>query len=128
MNSFFYTPDEIVREGESMPTKGLFCPACETYIPYAFGMTQEVETILRAQLSNGKRIEVINTLRQQVGFPLSWTKIWVLHPNGPEPAPPAPPATPYPYCGKPLRTAQAKQCRFCRRDWHDPNNLRFLQE
>ena len=34
--------------------------------------------------------------------------------------PRAEPATaPCPYCGQPLRTSSAKQCRFCRQDWHD---------
>lgn len=28
-----------------------------------------------------------------------------------------------PYCGKELRTPQAKQCRHCHTDWHDPNNV-----
>jgi ankyrin repeat protein len=27
-----------------------------------------------------------------------------------------------PYCGRPLRTAQAKQCFSCHMDWHDPAN------
>ena len=27
-----------------------------------------------------------------------------------------------PYCGSPLRTSFAKQCRHCLRDWHDANN------
>ena len=39
-------------------------------------------------------------------------------------SPPEEPATaPCPYCGQPLRTPSAKQCRFCRRDWHDPDNV-----
>lgn len=31
-----------------------------------------------------------------------------------------------PYCGKALRTPWARQCRHCRRDWHDPERLRSL--
>ncbi|HXV81623.1 MAG TPA: hypothetical protein VEG60_17220 [Candidatus Binatia bacterium] len=39
-------------------------------------------------------------------------------------SPPEEPATaPCPYCGQPLRTSSAKQCRFCGRDWHDPENV-----
>ena len=30
---------------------------------------------------------------------------------------------PCPYCGEPLRTSIAKQCRFCKMDWHDPANV-----
>lgn len=30
---------------------------------------------------------------------------------------------PCPYCGEPLRTVAAKQCRQCGTDWHDPNNV-----
>ncbi len=38
------------------------------------------------------------------------------------PPPEEPVTAPCPFCGKPLRTSSAKQCRFCRRDWHDPDN------
>jgi hypothetical protein len=31
-----------------------------------------------------------------------------------------------PYCGMLLRGFHAKQCRHCKRDWHDPENLRQL--
>jgi hypothetical protein len=30
---------------------------------------------------------------------------------------------PCPYCGEPLRTARATQCRKCLMDWHDPDNV-----
>lgn len=35
-------------------------------------------------------------------------------------------ATPCPYCGAALRTREAKQCRKCGTDWHDPNNVTKL--
>jgi hypothetical protein len=31
-----------------------------------------------------------------------------------------------PYCGSMLRNFQAKQCRYCKRDWHDPQIIRWL--
>jgi predicted RNA-binding Zn-ribbon protein involved in translation (DUF1610 family) len=34
--------------------------------------------------------------------------------------------TPCPYCGGMLRTRQAKQCRHCGRDWHDPDQVTSL--
>jgi hypothetical protein len=30
---------------------------------------------------------------------------------------------PCPHCGEPLRTPEAKQCRKCLMDWHDPENI-----
>jgi len=35
--------------------------------------------------------------------------------------------TPCPYCGGMLRTQQAKQCRHCGRDWHDPDQVTDLK-
>ncbi len=34
---------------------------------------------------------------------------------------------PCPYCGEKLRTPVAKQCRFCKRVWHDENELKWLK-
>jgi len=33
-----------------------------------------------------------------------------------------------PFCKNLLRSANAKQCRFCRRDWHDPEKITVLGE
>jgi len=33
------------------------------------------------------------------------------------------PGPPCPYCGEPLRTGLARQCRFCGTDWHDPDHI-----
>jgi len=30
---------------------------------------------------------------------------------------------PCPFCGEPLRTPRARQCGYCRMDWHDPGNV-----
>ncbi len=37
-----------------------------------------------------------------------------------------PDPTPCPFCGRPLVTPRARQCRFCKMDWHDPSNPRKL--
>jgi hypothetical protein len=43
-------------------------------------------------------------------------------PSGPPIFDPPEPG-PCPYCGESLRTSMAKQCRFCKMDWHDPTNV-----
>jgi hypothetical protein len=30
------------------------------------------------------------------------------------------------FCGVELRTSDAMQCRHCKRDWHDPDNILIL--
>lgn len=53
----------------------------------------------------------------ELGLELGWAKLWVTHDERPELDQKA--TAPCPYCGKPLRTPAAKQCRFRGRDWHD---------
>jgi len=61
-------------------------------------------------------------IRQQAD---AWNHWREEHPP-PEPRQPSPPFLnppkpgPCPYCGEPLRTSIARQCRFCKMDWHDP--------
>ena len=31
-----------------------------------------------------------------------------------------------PFCDGELRSPEATQCRHCKRDWHDPNNIKTL--
>jgi hypothetical protein len=123
MDPFFYTPEEIALAEDITPTKGEFCPVCKTYIPYVLGMTPEVAAQIRVHLSGEQSSVARYALRKLFGFPLGWVKIWWIHRDGlHEP----PPETPCPYCSLPLRTPYAKQCRHCRKDWHDLNNIKFL--
>lgn len=59
------------------------------------------------------RIEILKELREASGCEFWMAKSWVSHKTFKLPEP-----TPCPNCGQPLRTARAKQCRFCRSDWH----------
>jgi hypothetical protein len=62
-------------------------------------------------------------LRRLTGCSLRFAKAWAVHPHGSNHEDPS---APCPFCGQPLRTSEAKQCRHCRRDWHDPENITFL--
>lgn len=50
------------------------------------------------------------------GSPPRWAKIWVSHMGRPDLADST---VPCPFCGRPLKTARAKQCQHCLMDWHD---------
>jgi len=64
-------------------------------------------------LNRFDRIQILKELRQEIGCQFALTQAWVSHKTFDLPEP-----TPCPHCGKPLQTAPARQCRFCRRGWH----------
>lgn len=70
-----------------------------------------------------KPIQAIQELRNLTGCSIAEGKMWVNEKreqiwkeN-----------LPCPYCGEKLRTPVAKQCRFCKRDWHDEKELKWLK-
>lgn len=79
-----------------------------------------------------KPIQAVLGLKELTSCSLSEGKKWVddkreekaaeLHKKYVEALPPCP------FCGEKLRTHLAKQCRFCLRDWHDENDIKWLKQ
>ncbi len=76
-----------------------------------------------ALIAESKIITAIKRLREKTGSTLKGCKEWVdarlqtVLPSVRNVG------MPCPYCSKPLRTDQAKQCFECARDWHDPRTI-----
>ena len=88
------------------------------------GVRQEYDWVLRhcpgfavvqqSQIWAGDKPLDLLTLRSRDGLERQvYFDISAFFGKGKQPGPPCP------YCGEPLRTPRAKQCRKCRRDWHD---------
>lgn len=115
-----YTREEVIAAGSELPTRGLLCHDCDEFIPVFEDLSEEDERRVIHCMQHGRLIMATIELREATGCSLEWAKLWVQHRGRPEPAKEP---TPCPYCGEPLRTSLAKQCRFCRRDWHDEDNV-----
>jgi hypothetical protein len=101
------------RDPNALPQRGQFCPRCEKYIPQFADITPDVEAELRRS-----SIEVVREkLPQLTGCSEVWTKLWMVHADGPHEA--DPPPKPCPYCGNMLKTGRAQQCLACGADWHN---------
>jgi hypothetical protein len=102
------------------PERGEYCPRCGCHIPEYSDLSKAVESNLRERLAEGTSVSVISNEFQEItGCPLRWFKIWLIHPDGPQPLGWSRLSSkPCPYCGKLLRTVQAQQCFNCGADWH----------
>lgn len=126
MVSEVYTHADVVALSQEMPERGPLCACCKTKIPQFADLAKADESRVRHLISQGRSIMAMNELREATGCSLLWAKIWVNH--GCRPKLLDYREAPCPYCGKGLRTVYARQCRHCRRNWHDPKHLRSLDD
>src|SRR5580765_2456309 len=119
-----YTGDEMMHlAADALPTRGPVCPKCGACIPQFADLTEEDEARLRKLIREDRKMMATQELRSLTRCPVGWAKIWVLHSGR---ADAAGTTAPCPYCGKPLKTALAKQCPHCNMDWHDPAHPKRL--
>ena len=97
------------------PDRGAYCPKCECHIPAFNSICPETELELRAIDSSAIQMK---RLIEITGCSMNWAKIWATHPDGPHRKFGDNDAPPCRFCGKQLRTKQAKQCVECGADWH----------
>jgi hypothetical protein len=88
------------------------CDKCHGRIPQ-FAMTEDLRAELDVLVKKSP-IQAMARIRQ-AGCSYEAAQAWTVHQyhycrEGC--------TTPCPFCGKTLRTAEAKQCRFCGADWH----------
>jgi len=116
-----YTREEVLAAGDSFPERGLLCHRCKTKIPQFKDLSERDESRIRQMIRENRRMMAMAELRAATGCSSRWARIWVYHEGRPKPLENE--TVSCPYCGMPLRTSLAKQCRYCRRDWHDSENV-----
>lgn len=90
------------------------CSECEREVP-EFEFAGAFQDKVNELKNRGDRIGIIKALRSASGCDLPVAKGWVAHKTYtiiPKPK------TYCPDCGARLRTAKAKQCWKCKKDWH----------
>ena len=126
MNEDPYTREEVLAAGNALPERGLVCHRCKVTIPQFKDLSDLDESRIRQTIRENRRMMAIAELRAATGCSLPWAKIWVYHEGRPKALEDE--TASCPYCGWPLRTSLAKQCRHCLRDWHDAKNIRSLDD
>src|SRR6185503_12010729 len=124
MENDAYSRAEVLAAKAGFPERGPVCDRCRTRIPQFSDLSKRDEERIRQLIRDGRAMTAIQELRVATGCSHQWAKIWVTHKGSPRPSDKA--TAPCPHCGEPLRTSKSRQCRFCRRDWHDPDNPGWL--
>jgi hypothetical protein len=115
-----YSRAEVIAAGNNLPERGALCHECGANIPEFGELAESDERRIRQLIRDGRNMMAMEELRVATGCSLPWAKLWVQHEGRPKPAKEP---TACPYCGQPLRTSLAKQCRHCRKDWHDSERV-----
>jgi len=118
-----YFNRELIGITEEWPRMGRLCPHCNLRIPKFLDLPSEVASKALAS----SKVSAIKIIAETTGCPLYWAQLWVEHPEGPIHPPFKWPGPPCANCGKPLRSALARQCFECGMDWHDPDDIRRLE-
>ena len=119
-----YTRAELEAVGDELPMRGPLCPHCNLCIPQFADLSDRDEARVRELIREMRPMAATIELQSATGCPEQWAQLWVKHRGRPIAS--YDPPTPCPYCGMLLRSNLAKQCRHCRRDWHDPTQMRWL--
>src|SRR5579884_4234071 len=118
-----YTRAEVLRLRKFPPERGWLCPGCSAVVPCFADLSEEDERRILFLIRDGRPCKAAQELEGLTGCWAEWSSVWVAHKTVPRPFKRHGDC---PYCGKPLRTGEAKQCPHCRRDWHDSHNVRKL--
>lgn len=117
-----YTRTEIEQLGNARPERGAKCPKCRTVIPRFAELDATMESRLRELWRSNRPMAAVTELRSVTGCSVSWAKVWLMHPHGPENHAWTQ-GGPCWYCGEPLRSPLARQCVACGMDWHDARRV-----
>lgn len=118
----WYTNAQVRAFGDGKNDRGLRCNKCGDLIPQFSDLPRTQEDRILSLIRAGRHHMAVQELRAATGCSIGWAKSWVTHKGRPDVIY----GVPCRFCGNELRSSDAKQCRHCKRDWHDPLNILLL--